>query len=52
MSVDKELRSLMNRQQHNVKNRQQTQLSRTAAECCMDVLPWVNNPPINRGLEI
>jgi hypothetical protein len=43
MSADKELRSLMNRQQHNVKNRQQTQLSRTAAECCMDVLPWMKD---------
>ncbi|MEY3866592.1 MAG: hypothetical protein ACRCT1_17460 [Microcoleaceae cyanobacterium] len=45
MSVDKELRSLMNRQQHNVKNRQQTQLSRTAAEYCMDVLPWMKEDP-------
>ena len=37
MSTEKKARALMNRHHHNVKNRQQSLLSRTAAEIGVDV---------------
>ena len=37
MSTEKKARALMNRHHHNIKNRQQSLLTRTAAEIGVDV---------------
>jgi len=39
MSAQQQARALMNRQHHTAKNRQQSMLSRAAAELGMDVTP-------------
>jgi len=43
MSTENQARALMNRHQHLVKNRQQTQLSRTAAEVGLDATQMMSD---------